>query len=310
MYVHNYLIFCAYIAVIQHSLQPPIKVGLALIVSNDYVQNERGLHELNKISNDGNKMDEALTKLGYEVVHHVNVTSLDLFHSIGEITTLLLDSKSYKRLIFIFSGYGIIADQYHDSHSTSSGNKIYCQEGQIVNIEGVLVDPFKSFYNPKLFFFNFCQHSQDPPGKTYSTLFSPEKLKKEDNILIAYSMLPCKEIQSGSLWIELLSEAIQKQDNEITFILNNVSHRMKELYDSFTSFEAPQFVNMLKEPVNLLAESPGKDHTVHVSLDCMNYSILCVCVCVCVCVCLHACVCTCVHGCIKDLAHHICTVYT
>ena len=92
----------------------------------------------------------------------------------------------------------------------------------------------------------------EPSRLTPKILLSPGSQPKTDNILFACSY---KELHSGSLWIDLLADKIRTESKDVTMLLNDVNDRMKKLYSSLPSFEAPQFVNKLTETVNILADS-------------------------------------------------------
>ena len=225
---------------LQSSLESQSKIGLAVIVSNDYANNEPRLAKLHGAHKDANRMFTVFTKLGYKVFLHTNVTSSELTNVVSELTndvsvaTTLQYSPSYKHLVFVFSGYA------------SSDGMIHSQEGNTVDVTKIV----SSCKYPKLVFLNLCVH---PLMFTVVPDYEP----RGDNILVAWSTLPYEELQSGSLWIEILASKILTQNKDVTTLLNDVNNRLKELYSSLPSFEGPQFVSRLTEPVNFLAELPS-----------------------------------------------------
>ena len=228
------------------------KSGVAIVASNDYGNNTVGLFKLDGAHKDAAKMLETFTELQYSVYHCENMTTNKLTDIIIEIAALLMYA-SCANLVFAFSGYGTTCSDRKDSEI--SHIQLYTQEGETVGTETIL-DTFTSFQHPKLFFFDLCQNSLLEPGwlmpkKLLSLDFSPKK----DNILIACSASPYKELNSGSLWIEILTNELLAQNKDVEVILDDVSKRLNELHDSLPLYEAPQFVNMLKRPVNFLAES-------------------------------------------------------
>ena len=240
------------------------KIGVAVIFSNDYDNNESGLLKLSGTHRDAEKMLVTFTKLGYAVCHCKNMRRNELTDIVERIADLL-SSLSCMKLVFVFSGYGAPGKRHHHydyGEDNSAHLKLYTQDGGNMISGAKIVDLFTSFKHPKLFFFDLCQNSLlrdlEPSRLTPEILLSPGSQPKTDNILVACSILPYKELHSGSLWIELLTDKIRTESKDVTMLLNDVNNRMKKLYSSLPSFEAPQFVNKLTETVNILADSiPG-----------------------------------------------------
>jgi len=117
-----------------------------------------------------------------------------------------------------------------------------------------ILDYFSAYKHPKLLIFGLC-HIAGSEWSGHDKLLNPDHYSQDDNFLVAYSILPYGDLHSSSVWIELLSEAIQKEDNDVAFILDDVNSKLKELYSSLTSFVTPQSNNMLEKPVKLLSEA-------------------------------------------------------
>ena len=254
---------------LQSSPEQVQKIGLAIIVSNDYTNNEARLAKLHGAHKDADRMFTTFANLGYEVAQYKNVTSFEIISIFNEAATMP-HLPFYECLVFVFCGYGVPIEEPIDT----SGN-FYNQEGMTFSLAEILSSKiFTSCRCPKLLFFNLCQDlmlESDWLGP--AKFLNPDLFPKRDNVLVASVMLPYRELQSGSLWVELLCEAIQKQDNHITFILNAVSNSLRELYSSLSLFEVSQFVDMLTKPFSFLAgSSPGNDHSVSVCVQ------ICICI--------------------------------
>ena len=258
----------------QLSILSPSKVGLAIIVSNDYANNDTKLTKLHGTHKDAEKMLTTFSKLGCAVFHCNNMTYYELTDTIDRIAAFLPPS-SCKHLVFVLSGYGaprkqheveVSGDEEEDSSEEdekSSGDEqeedmsgqFYTQEGWTISIVEIL-EAFHDYKHPKLFLLNLC-----PSLLSVLEWFDLENflhldhLTEDDNFLFACSVLPYRELQSGSLWIELLSEAFINKDNDIKIILSDVSSTLRELYSSIPLFEARVYDN-LTDSVNFLAESP------------------------------------------------------
>ena len=100
----------------------PFHNGVAFIVANDYSTNQSGLHGTHR---DAEKMSEAFSKLGYEVVPCRDLRQPDLIDFVGKAAAWLCH-PSYKCLVFVFSGHG------------NCNGVIYSQEGGVVNVEEIL----------------------------------------------------------------------------------------------------------------------------------------------------------------------------
>lgn len=228
---------------------PVLRIGLAVIVSNDYISNRVGLAPLHGAHKDADRMFATFTTLGYKVDQHKNVTSSELSIIINEIAAV----PSYTCcdcFVFMFCGYGSAIE---DSNHTSG--LLYDQEGMSLSLVDILdTKIFASYKHPKFLLFSLCHNSISLSDWLYPIKFlNPDKFPKKDNMLVACSMLPCRELQSGSLWVELLAKAVEKQDNLISFILNDISSMLRELYNSIPLLEVSQFIDMLAMPFSYLA---------------------------------------------------------
>jgi len=151
-------------------------------------------------------------------------------------------------LVLVFCGYGVPSE-----NSLDTGGKIYNQEGTTFSLGEMLNSKIITSYRcPKLLFFNLCR-DLTLDWLSHVKFLNTHEFSKAENVLIASSMLPYRELQPGSLWIELLSEAFQKQDDDVTFILNGVGNTLRELYSFIPLFAVSQFVDMLSKPFNFLA---------------------------------------------------------
>ena len=247
--------------------------GVAFIVSNDYdcainFDKLKGTHK------DAEKMARAFTHLGYDVVARRNLLHDEFIRFISE-TAALSYAPSCKRLVFIFSGHGVIGERLFDMYGRPRGNasgKICSQEGHEVEIESI-IDQFKPDKYPalgrmaRLFFIDACRGTEEDIGVTLHTrgmsgkggqFLVPERVPKDGNILVAYSTLPnhkAYEKDDGSLWMNLLAEAVTTQNDDIAVVLTDVSSRLKKKCETFPVFQTPQCINQLTERVNFLAES-------------------------------------------------------
>ena len=207
---------------------------------------QTGVSKLHGAHKDAAKMLATFTKLEYAVYHCKNMTTGELTNTVNNIVAVL-NSFPWEKMVFVFSGYGTPCNDQKENENLQV--QLHTQEGKKLAAQNVL-DNFTSFKQPKLFLFNLYQNS---PRE-----FMPMDLgflPKKDNMLVACSTSPYKELNGGSLWIEILTNEILTQNKDVTIVLDDVSNRMSELYCSLPLYEAPQFVNMLRRPVNLLAES-------------------------------------------------------
>jgi len=234
----------------QLSLSSTSRAGVAIIVSNDYAESK--LLKLNGTHKDAERMLVAFSKLGYAVCHCKNMYYYDLTDIIDNIAALL-PFISCKHLIFVFSGYARPAELCDDDDRKDISGQLYTQDGWTLSLVEIL-DYFSAFKHPKTF---FCQNAIPKSESGYVNFlnFNLDHFDKYENFLVACSSLPYRLLQSGSLWIDLLSEAILSHDNDIIFILNDVNNRIKEMYNSFALFVAPEPVDKLTEPVNYLEKS-------------------------------------------------------
>ena len=247
--------------------RPNNRIGVSFIVSNDYSTQQAhqcGLKVLNGTHRDAEKMSEAFSKLGYEVVPRRDLTLPDLVDFVNKAAARPCH-PSYKRLVFVFSGHG---NRY---------GEIYCQEGGVVNVEEMIrqFTPDKHSHlgrMARLFFFDACRGDAVDHGVELTTrgvsrgggFLSPDRVPTHGNILVAYSTLPFHEsyeLHSGGVWMSLLAEAIQSQNDDITVVLTDVSSRLTKmctadpLFQNPQKFQTPQCINQLIEHVNFLAES-------------------------------------------------------
>ena len=261
--------------------QPNSRIGVSFIVSNDYSAqqaHQRGLKVLDGTHRDAEKMSEAFNKLGYEVVSRRDLTLPDLIDFVNKAAARPYD-PSYKRLVFVFSGHG------------NCNGEIYSQEGNVLKVEEI-ISQFKPDKHPhfgrmaRLFFFDACRGDTVDHGVELTTrsvsrgggFLSPDRVPTHGNILVAYSTLPFHEsyeLYSGGVWMGLLSEAIQSQNDDITVVLTDVSSKLTQMctadprFQNPQKFQTPQCINQLVERVNFLAESSqiGKESFVPVLLD-------------------------------------------
>jgi len=253
------------------------RIGAAFIVSNDYRTHQSGLPALNGTHKDAEKMTVAFTNLNYEVVSRENMTKQQTIAFIREAASLPY-SSSYKRLVFVFAGHGAAGKQLFDEVGTPSGSAgglICTQDGGTVDIDW-LINQFKPDENrpqlgrmARLFFFDVCRGTNDDVGVELTSrgfvsdrggrFLTPDRVPSHGNILVAYSTLPTYksyEVFSGGLWISLLAEAIQTQNDDLSVVLTDVSRKLTEICRAnFPYFQTPQCINQLTERVNLLGES-------------------------------------------------------
>ena len=266
------------------------KIGVAQIVSNDYANNDSKLTKLHGTHKDADRMFTAFSKLGYAVFHCKNMTYYELTDIIDRIA-VLLPLSSCKRFVFAFSGYGAPDKQLEDKKDSAGEDKdsggededsskrdednseeededasreqpredksgqLCTQEGWTISVAEIL-DAFGAYQYPKLLLINLCHTLM--PGSEWSghnNFLNLDHFSEDDNFLVAYSALPYRELQTGGLWIELLSKAMQNEDNNVNIILSDISHTLRELYSFIPLFEA-RFDDRLTDPVNFLAESP------------------------------------------------------
>ena len=260
------------------------KIGVAVIVSNDYANNDTELTKLHGTHKDADKMFTAFSKLGYAAFHCKNMTYYELTDIIDRIAALL-PFTSCKRLVFVFSGYGAPVKLYEDEDSNgededSSGEdkensgeeddedtsgknptedksgQLHTQEGWTISVAEIL-DAFGAYKHPKFLLFNLCQTLiSGSEWSGHGNFLHLDNFSEGDNFLVAYLALPYRELQSGSLWIELLSKSFQNENNDIKIMLSDVSSTLRELYSSISLFET-RFDYKLTDTVNFLAESPS-----------------------------------------------------
>ena len=229
-------------------------VGVALIVSNDY-STSNYLPRLSGTHKDAENMTAAFTKLKYEVFSRKNIAKQELIDFINKFAAYTYP-PSYRRLVFVFSGAGLPA--------ANGGEKVITEEGDSLNVEE-LVDKFNPNKYPhlgtmaRLFFFDMCRGTMTQSNHVSMVTC---RVPTHGNILIAYSTLPnhqAYEDQSGGVWMRLLAEAIQTQNDDITLVLSNVSNKLAERFKSeksnFPVWQTPQCISQLTEHVNFLKES-------------------------------------------------------
>jgi len=227
---------------LQISALPKSNVGVAIIVSNDYANTD--LPQLTGTHKDAQRMSVAFSKIGYAVFHCKNMRYYELTNILEHIAALL-PHISCKNVAFVFSGYAMPGKDLGYDEQDMSG-QFYSQDGWILSLAEIL-DYFETYKHPKLL---ICQ---SVVSEQEGTIFlNPDQFSKSENFLVACSSLPLSELQSGSLWIQLLSEAIQKQCGDIMAALNDVNSRIKELYSSTPLFVDPHFVS---EPDSFSPES-------------------------------------------------------
>jgi len=249
----------------QLSVSSVLKAGVAMIVSNDYTNNDTKLTKLHGPHKDAVEMLTTFSKLGYAVFHCKNMTYYELTDTIDHITALL-PIISYKKFVFVFFGNAVLFEQQKDEDSSGEdgdnseedgqdtvdmSGQLYTQEGWTISVAEIL-DYFSAYEHSKLFIFNFCQAliSESSHDKTLTL----DDYTKDDNLFVVQSKLSYdQELPASGVWIELLSKAIQNdEDKDIALIINNVSNRLKELQLSQPALKAPQLDSMLKV---LVAES-------------------------------------------------------
>lgn len=254
------------------------KPGVAFIVSNDYdcpAAAKLRFVKLKGVHKDAERMAQVFTHLRYEVVTAKNLMRDELIKFISEAAALPY-TPSYKRLVFTFSGHGVVGDAVFDKCQRSKGNangKLCSQEGQEIEIESI-IDQFTPDKHPalgrmaRLFFLDVCRGTEEDKGVALQTrgrmcerggqFMKPERVPTRGNILVAYSTLPnhkAYELADGSLWMKLLATAINEQSDDITVILTDVSSKLMKIYkSSFPVFQVPQCINQLTERVNFLGE--------------------------------------------------------
>ena len=252
--------------------------GIAFVLSNGYNSSVK-LGELKGAHKDAEKMVEVFTQLRYEVVARRNLTHDELIRFISEAASRAYE-PSYKRLVFTFSGHGVAGETLYDKHGRRRGNasgKLCSEEGNEIEIEEI-IDQFKPDKHPalgrmaRLFFFDVCRGNEEDYGvqargmdesihyyERGGQFLVHDRVPKNGNILVAYSTLPnhkAYELQSGSLWIKFLTEAILNQNDDIATILTDVSSRVLKEFKSrsFPVFLIPQYINQLTDRVNFLGE--------------------------------------------------------
>ena len=131
------------------------KIGVAVVVSNDYDNNKSGLLKLSGTHRDAEKMLVTFAKLGYAVCHCKNMRRNELTDIVKRIAALL-SSLSCMKLVFVFSGYGAPGKRqhryYHYREDNSAHLQLYTQDGEDMISGAEIVDVFTSFKHPKLFF--------------------------------------------------------------------------------------------------------------------------------------------------------------
>ena len=96
------------------------RIGVAFIVSNDYVTNEKGLDTPYGMENDGASMAYAFEKLKYEVVSKRNMMKQQLLALVVDAASREYD-VSYRRLVFMFSVHGGASQTLLDRYGNQSG---------------------------------------------------------------------------------------------------------------------------------------------------------------------------------------------
>jgi len=257
--------------------RPPLgrhKVGIALIVSNDYRGTSRP--PLPGTEKDASTMSAAFSFLGYEIVLRRNITR-DNF--LTECKTLAgYDyslSNGCKRIAVIFSGHGF-------------EQKLILQDDKAVTMDELLnaFKPLSSGNNTlantvRMFFIDACRISEsdssgnpsgnrgEDPGINVALLsrsprggrFNVLKVSSEAEIIIAYSTTEkhkAFEDGSGGLWIQYLAQELCTSDKSLQTVLTDTNNKLTKHFENIDhSIQTAQFISQLTKDIYLLRERPS-----------------------------------------------------
>ena len=237
----------------------PVANGLAIIISNDYIELKE-IESLTGTAVDAKHMMDTFTALNFATYYQKNISKEKLMDVVRSAASYGEYPASYRRIIVVFSGHG-------------TNEQVFTQEGKRVEINDML-RPFHPERAPilgnipKLFFIDACRGEKTNPGVYVSRggeLVSTLQVPKQGNFLIAYSTMP--EYQSyevkgqGGIWITALAKKLKEENASVLDILTKVN---KEMVCEFQrpgrgkSMQQPELLSRLNEEVNLLKESKGE----------------------------------------------------
>ena len=245
-------------------VRPPVgrhKVGIALIVSNDYRGTSRP--ELPGTDKDARTMYDAFSFLGYDIVLRRNITRDNFLAECKTLAGYDYSSNGCKRIVVIFSGHGL-------------EQKLILQDDKVVTMDE-LVSTFKPLSSGnvtlantvRMFFIDACRGNDTDPGISQSLLSrSPRggrfdgRVSSEAGIIIAYSTTEqhraFEDPAKGGLWMQYLAQELRTSDKGLQTVLTDTNNKLtKHFENSKHSFQTAQFTSQLTKDVYLLKERPS-----------------------------------------------------
>ena len=235
------------------------KVGIALIVSNDYCDTSNRKN-LPGTMEDALRMNQAFTFLGYKVIVKQNVSREDLISECVKLRSYdYSPANGCKRIAVVYSGHG-------------QDGELIMQDNSVMKVEE-LVNAFKPHFNQtlvntvRMFFIDACRGVESDPGVALVSR-SPkggsfiERLSTEAGIVIAYSTTrhhKAYENASGGLWMRLLAHEMCTSDVGLLSILLSTNKKLNEFCScqpKDSPIQTAESTNSLIEDVFFLKERP------------------------------------------------------
>ena len=232
----------------------PTANGLALIVANR--RETHGLKPLLGVENDFKTMTSTFKQLKFAVFPGLfDVSSEYLMSLLRTVARYSRYPDSYRRLVFTFSGHGLLHRICTHTGDLEIQSFIDLFEPEAAPLLGNI---------PKFFFIDACQgdtemHPIVVPrgGRNIGTLSAPR-----GNYLIALSTLPqfmaFETKESGGIWMSILSQKLLTSYSTVSVVLEEVNIEMKarlQLHSQGRPCQQPLMSSTINESVKLLVEA-------------------------------------------------------
>jgi len=227
-------------------------VGVALLISNDYVGRSNQLTFTHKDSDGLRKLFEK--DLMYKVYQNKN-TSKEEFISWCKRVAEYKYPKTCKRIVVYFSGHG-------------NEGAIQLQDGKVVLIDDVISHFKPNIANNdsltgmvKMFFIDACRGGEEETGYPISkaaVAFKYQLISSESNIFVAYASPPSYKSYGsthGSRWTNCLIKALMKSKVEDS-LYDVITETNKLMSDASSGqFQTPEFTSRLTDVVYFKREA-------------------------------------------------------
>ena len=244
-------------------------IGLAVIISNEYIKVKKSYSRLAGTAPDAEKMKETFRQLRFACWNVRNQERECLLAVLQAVANHHHYPPSYLHIAIIFSGHG--------TSDESMVRCIVCEDEKLILIDDLIAmfQPEKASHIAKiskLFFIDAClgstamEHILVAKGDNNSSSPVPRGGKplivdhypSHGNILIAFSTLPSfksYETGHGSIWLNSLADKLLNYNAVITTVLTEVRKDVKRFYQDKEQTAVPHEVNTLFDSVNLFVAS-------------------------------------------------------